>query len=204
MSNAFIFIFKALAAVATTVFLGALGSGFWEHFLGDWLDWLARQTVRAFAWGLTSYRDSIYETAAQGFHESHALALYTNFLAIIPFAYLLVLRRHPTAHRPQAPRSTTRDFIRSRKGYWLIVVLTMSVLVTVLFTTLRLRHINETITYSLGTFEILRPYMSERQYASYRSRYFSMHSAAEFDALHAEILALARSKHVRLPNYVPL
>lgn len=37
----------------------------------------------------------------------------------------------------------------------------MVVIVATAFGSLRLRHINETITYSLVTFEIIRPYIGE-------------------------------------------
>lgn len=195
---------KIVVGFAATIVLGAIGSGLWERFLGPFLDWLARQTVGAFAWGHTSYRDSIYENAAKGFHEVHSLALYTTLLALLPIAYLFLLRRHPAERRPERTRSQVRKFVRSRKGYWFIYALTMAVFIAVAFSTLRLRHINETITYSLSTFEIVRPYVGELQYTKYRSRFFAIRTAAEFDELHAEVIAVARANNIRLPDYTPL
>lgn len=156
------------------------------------------------ALGHTSYRDSIYENAAKGFHEAQSLALYTLILSLLPLAYLLILQRHPTERKPEREKSTIREFLRSRKGYWLIFALTMAVFVQVTFSMLRLRHINETITYSLGTFEIVRPYVGEAQYTKYRSRFFATRTAAEFEALHAEIISVAKQHGLRLPDYEPL
>ncbi len=195
---------KVALGVIVTIFLGAIGSGLWERFLGPFLDWLSRITVGAFAWGHTSYRDSIYENAAKGFHEAHSLAVYTLALGILPMFYLFALQRHPTARGTAAAPSKFREFIRSRKGYWLVVVLTMIVFVAVNFSALRLRHINETITYSLATFEIVRPYVGEDQYVRYRSRYFALRTAAEFEALHREVQAVAMARGVQLPDYQPL
>jgi hypothetical protein len=195
---------KIAAGIFATIVLGAIGSGLWERFLGPFLDWLTRQTIGAFAWGHTSYRDSIYENAAKGFHEVHSLALYMTFLGLLPIAYLFLLQRHPTERRPEGTQSPMREFIRSRKGYWFIFALTMAVFVAVTFSALRLRHINETITYSLSTFEIVRPYVGEREYTKYRSRFFAIRTASEFDALHAEVVAVAKTNNVRLPDYTPL
>lgn len=195
---------KIVLGIAATIVLGAIGSGLWERFLGPFLDWLTRQTVGAFAWGHSSYRDSIYESAAKGFHEVHSLALYITLIWLIPIAYLSLLERHPTERRPEGARSPFRDLIRSRRGYWVIFALTMAIFVGTSFSALRLRHINETITYSLSTFEIVRPYVGELQYAKYRSRYFAMKNAREFDELHAEVVAVAKTNSIRLPDYAPL
>ena len=195
---------KIVGGVVATIVLGAIGSGLWERFLGPFLDWLTRQTVGVLAWGHASYRDSIYENAAKGFHEVHSLGLYTTFLSLLPIAYLVLLQRHPTERRPERNHSLVHEFIRSRKGYWFIFVLTMAVFFAVAFIALRLRHINETVTYSLSTFEIVRPYVGELQYTKYRSRFFATRTAAEFDELHAEVVAVAKANNIRLPNYTPL
>lgn len=196
--------FKFALGVIATIILGAIGSGLWERFLGPFLDWLARVTVGAFAWGHTSYRDSIYENAAKGFHEAHSLAVYTLVLGLLPMFYLFILLRHPTAQGTTAAPSKFRETVRSRKGFWLVFILAMIVFVAVNFSALRLRHINETITYSLATFEIVRPYVGEDQYARYRSRYFALRTAAEFEVLHREVQAVAKARGVQLPNYQPL
>lgn len=80
----------------------------------------------------------------------------------------------------------------------------MVVLATFSFNTLRLRHINETITYSLATFEILRPYVGEDKYFIFRSRYFATRTASQFDLLHKEIITIAAEKKLILPDYQPL
>lgn len=197
-------IFKIALGVLATIFLGAIGSGIWERFLGPALDWLTRISIGAFAWGHSSYRDSIYANAAKGFHEAHSLALYTLVLGLLPVLYFMLLQRHPTS-RPQPGSTTpTREFIRSRRGYWFIFLVTAVIFVTVMFSSLRLRHINETITYSLATFEIVRPYVGENSYMQYRSRYFSMRTAEEFDAIHSEIIKVAQDNQLRLPQYQPL
>lgn len=197
------FIKIVLGGIAT-IFLGAIGSGLWEKFLGPFLDWLSRITVGTFAWGQASYRDSIYESAAKGFHEAQSLALYTWALAILPMFYVFVLQRHPILRSTAVAPSEFREFIRSRKGYWLVLVLTMIIFFAVNFSALRLRHINETITYSLATFEIVRPYVGEDQYARYRSRYFSLRTAAEFETLHKEVQGVAKARGIQLPDYQPL
>lgn len=205
MNPTFVKLIRIIVGIVATIVLGAIGSGLWERFLGPALDGLTRVSIGVFSHGHNSYRDSIYESAAKGFHEAHALALYTLFLSLLPVGYMLILRRHPTRRTPQgSPPSSLREFVRSRTGYWVVLILTAVVFVTVMFTTLRLRHINETITYSLAAFEIVRPYVGDQKYTIYRSRYFSMRTAAEFEALHREVLDVAKKHEVRLPEYQPL
>lgn len=195
---------KIVLGILATILLGAIGSGLWERFLAPFLDWLARKTVGALAWGHMSYRDSIYENAAKGFHESHSLALYTLVIGLLPIAYWMILNLHPTERETKNQNSAARSFVRSRKGYWVLFAATLVVFFNVMFSTLRLRHINETITYSLAAFEIVRPYVGEEQYLKYRSRYFSMRSAAEFDSIHNEVAQIADKYRLKLPDYKPL
>ena len=196
-------IFKLLLGIVATIFLGAVGSGLWERFLGPALDWLTRSTVGLFASAIGSYRDSIYESAARGFHEAQALALYSIFILMLPLIYLLLLRQHPTLRR-STPSDPTRAFVRSPRGFWLLAAITFAVTIGAFFATLRLRHINETITYTLGSFEIVRPYVGESKYAEFRSRYYAMRTATEFQVLFSEVAAAAKQHNLRLPAYEPL
>lgn len=196
--------FKIVAGVAVTIFLGAVGSGLWERFMGPGLDWLTRATVGAISNGHTWYRDSIYVSASKGFHEAQALALYSLVLGLLPLLYAWLLLRHPVISATPRPPSKTRDFMRSSSGYWLTFALTIVVFVTVTFNGLRLRHINETITYALASFEIVRPYVGEEQYARLRSRFYAMRTGAEFDEINRDLIAAAKKFAVKLPEYEPL
>jgi integral membrane sensor domain MASE1 len=194
---------KITVGVIGTIVLGAIGSGLWERVVGPFLDWSAKISVGAISWIITSYKDSIYLNAAKGFHEAHSLALYVLVLSLLPIFYLMLLRRHP-AKKADKEQDSIRDFVRSKKGYWFIYALTFIVIAQVLFSALRLRHVNETITYSLASFEIIRPYVGEDKYLLYRSRYFSMRSANDFYVLQEEISVIAKTYNLPLPVYEPL
>jgi len=91
MKNKFI---KISGSVLLVIFLGAIGSGLWERFLSPVIDKLIEVTINGMSCIVSSYRDSIYVTAAEGFHESSAVSLYTVALAILPFLYLTMLLFH--------------------------------------------------------------------------------------------------------------
>ena len=191
-----------LLGIIATIILGAIGSGLWERLLGPFLDWLTKSTIGLYASVMLTYRDSIYENAAKGFHESNSLAVHTIVIMLLPLLYFYVLQRHPTKTRD--PNDPVRLFIRSRRGYWLLFGLTIAVMFGTMFSALRLRHINETITYTLASFEIVRPSVGEAKYVELRSRYFAMRTAAEFQAIHEEVLAVAKQQGRILPAYEPL
>ena len=190
---------KVVLGVLATIVLGAIGSGLWERMLGPFLDWLTRATIGLYASIVGTYRDSIYESAAKGFHEQHSLATYTMIIGMLPFIYYLLLRRHPTVTRN--PDDPMRVFMRSRKGYWVILALTIAVFFATSFSSLRIRHINETITFSLASTEIVRPLIGEQKYIDLRSRYFSMRSSKDFRAIYDELVKAAKEGHLKLPDY---
>lgn len=193
---------KVLLGIVATITLGAIGSGLWERMLGPSLDWLTHATVGMYASAVGSYSDSIYEKAANGFHEENSLALYGLVISLLPLSYYFLLRRHPTEKRDNS--EPIGIFMRSRRGYWVILCLTIAVTLGTAFTSLRLRHINETITFSLASFEIIRPYIGESKYIELRSRYFSMRTTAEFHSIYSEIVNVAKEHSQRLPDYSPL
>jgi hypothetical protein len=194
--------FKVVLGVLATIVLGAVGSGLWERMLGPFLDWLTRSTIGLYASAVGTYRDSIYENAAKGLHEEHSLVVHTLIIAMIPLLYYFLLRRHPTETRD--PNDPIRLFMRSRKGYWVIMFLTIIVFFGTVFTSLRIRHINETITYSLASIEIVRPFVGEQKYADLRSRYFAMRTTSDFRAIYEEVVTTAKENHRKLPEYEPL
>jgi len=193
---------KVVLGVLATIVLGAIGSGLWERMLGPFLDWLTRSTIGLYASVAGTYRDSIYENAAKGFHEQHSLAMYTFVIGMLPFLYYLLLRRHPTETR--GPNEPVRVFMRSRKGYWVILALTIAVFFSTSFSSLKIRHINETITFSLASIEIVRPLVGEQKYIDLRSRYFSMRSSKDFHSIYDELVKAAKEGQLKLPDYEPL
>jgi hypothetical protein len=193
---------KVVLGILATIILGAIGSGLWERMLGPFLDWLTRATIGLYASAFSTYQDSIYANAAKGFHEAHSLAVYTLIIGILPLLYYILLRRHPTAVRD--PNDPVRILIRSRKGYLLIMLLTVAIAFGTIFTSLRIRHINETITFSLASIEIVRPFVGEQRYADLRSRYFAMRTTKDFRGIYEEVMAAAKDNHRQLPDYEPL
>jgi hypothetical protein len=170
--------------------------------LGPFLDWLTKSTVGLYASIVGTYQDSIYESAAKGLHEEHSLVVHTVVIALLPFLYYYLLRRHPTHQRD--PNEAFRLFIRSRSGYWFLMFLTVAMFFGTAFASLRLRHVNETITYSLSSFEIVRPIVGEARYVDLRARFYSMRTASEFQTIYVEVTSAAKRGGRALPLYDPL
>lgn len=193
---------KVVLGILATIVLGAIGSGLWERMLGPFLDWLTRSTIGLYASAVGTYRDSIYANAAKGFHEEHSLVIHTIVIGILPAIYYFLLVRHPT--EISDPNEPARVFMRSRKGYWLILFLTVAVFFGTMFESLRIRHINETITFSLASIEIVRPHIGEERYVDLRSRYFAMRTTKDFRAIYEEVVDASKDSHRQLPDYEPL
>ncbi len=111
--------------------------------------------------------------------ENYSLAIYALIISTLPLSYYWVYLRHPARARsdakdPEAPASRTRHFIRSRKSYWVIVGITLSLFAFCLHTTAKMCYTNEVLTYSLHSLDIIEPYVSEHQFKLLRPQFYQV------------------------------
>ncbi len=191
--------------VFVTIVLGAIGSGLWERFLSDLFDKLVLWSINVINIAFTSYKDGIYASAAMGFHENYSLSTYAFIMSILPVAYYWVVLRHPARVRSDSKRadsssSKTRHFMRSRKGYWVVVGMTCTVYAFCLHTTAKMRYTNEVLTYSLRSLDIIEPYISEQDFKFLRSQFYQIKTTAQFEVFYSEVNKVAKSKNLKLPK----
>ncbi|WP_318520139.1 hypothetical protein [Photobacterium leiognathi] len=196
---------KFLLGGLVTIVLGAIGSGLWERFLSDAFDKLVLWSINVINIAFTSYKDGIYASAAMGFHENYSLLTYAFIISILPVAYYWAVLRHPARVRSESKVGETspskmQHFMRSRKGYWIIVGMTFSVFAFCLHTTAKMRYTNEVLTYSLRSLDIIEPYVSEHDFKLLRSKFYQVKTTAQFEAFYSEVNNVAKSKSLELPK----
>jgi hypothetical protein len=86
---------KNLQWIVITIFLGAVGSGFWEYILKP----IALSSTNIFleiaTLGVVNFKNSLYVEIAQGHHEEPSLSLLKFSLSVLPGAILGILLTFP-------------------------------------------------------------------------------------------------------------
>lgn len=188
-----------------TIFLGAIGSGLWERFLSGFVDSLVSLSIEFVSSIFKSYKDDIYETAALGFHEIHSLQLFLLVVLLLPMAYIRLLQRHPENKKEQSEiDQKVGSFIKSKYGYIVLNVLTLSVMVSCLFIASKISYTNRVVTYSIRSLDIVKPYILEKEYDKLVSDYYQLRNADDYNKFNEAIKKIAEEHSLRLPKNAPL
>jgi hypothetical protein len=95
---------KNLQWILITIFLGAVGSGFWEYILRP----IALSGTNIFleiaTLGVVSFKNSLYVDIAQGHHEEPSLSLLKFSLSVLPGALLGILLAFPRQSTIKQPK----------------------------------------------------------------------------------------------------
>jgi len=196
---------KIILGIIATIFLGAIGSGLWERFLSKFIDALVSLSIEFIDVIFKSYKDGIYETASLGFHENHSLQLFILFVGLLPFAYIRLLKRHPESKRESSEfDNKARAFLSSPKGFLLIQVLTLSVMISCLFIMSKISYTNRVITYSMRSLDIIKPYITNSEQDKLVSQFYQVRNTDDYDEFNKLIRNIAENNSLRLPKNAPL
>ncbi|MDT8419964.1 MAG: hypothetical protein RQ754_06000 [Desulfuromonadales bacterium] len=81
-----------IAGILGTIFLGALGSGFWNLILGPLVSKLGNVVVRISSLGIKSLKDKLYYEASKG-HKNHLLKITTFLIFVFIFTPLMYVNQ---------------------------------------------------------------------------------------------------------------
>lgn len=193
--------FKILGGVATAIILGAIGSGIWECLLSPGLDWIFRSSVDLFSAYSLNYKDSIYESAAKGFHENYSFRTFA-IASLLLALYLMVSSM--LMHDRIGHRFKQHYLAHKSKLQWFAMVASFSFSLFIMYTIGRHETVNNITTYSTQSLEIIRPYVDEKKYHLLKSTYFQIKSAAQFEKFNSSLQKEAKASNVTLPYYDPL
>ena len=197
---------RIFAGIIGTIFLGAIGSGLWERVISAFIDKMVTLSINVINFFFITYKDSLYKEASNGFHEFYSLQIWILALLLLPILYVRVLQIHPAnkSRNEQKKTISFKIFINSKKGYLSIYAVTLVMIVIIIFSTFRYRYINDTVTYSLTSLEIIAPYISKKESLLLRSQYFSITNTKDFMIFNEKVQSIAKENKLNLHTFKPL
>ena len=202
-------VWRVLMGGISVVILGALGSGLWQYGFAPLFDVILNVLVRFLGTLFFGYKDMLYQSASEGFHEEHSLSVYIFMLGLMTafyFAFLLVLHRRRVwrDERPPAPFGARVFFPESKVGIALLSVFYGAAIVSFILFTIQAAYSNRITTYATTSVEILSPYVGDQQTRVLRSEFLRARTAKLFYDFHQELQTLAATNKVELPKFKPL
>lgn len=194
---------KIILAGITTIILGAIGSGLWEKLFSRLWNVFAAFVINTISNFVSTYKDSIYSSAAAGFHEDPSLDTHNILMMILPIMYYIAILEHP-AYRDDKFDRNVRSFISSKKGFWVSVFLTFLVSVTFGLRQIRATYENRVITYSQRSLKIIAPYVSDMELKQITSQFYLIKDRQDFLGFNDRLNKDAQSAKIILPKFDPL
>lgn len=182
---------KVTLGVLATIFLGALGSGFWEKILSPLLEFTSEKISSWISSVSESYSSSIYSDAANLTGSISVDRLGGSLLFLFGLAWLVY------SIQTKSENPVVASIVRGLKFYfegWVGTILGGSFLIISTFSIVRVDAIDRVRNQSLKQMEIIRPYSGEIDYLLLRSEFLRVHDKKTYDEFQKKIGALAE-KH---------
>jgi hypothetical protein len=195
---------KTLRFIVLSVVLGALGSGLWEWLVKPSLLWVSHFGLNIATLGISSFKDSIYEEVALGFHEAPSLRLYLAICSFLPCFLLGVLSGVVAARRSmrrslEAKSETMFWKVMTRMARPTFIVMIFLIVFSMVQANQSV-YVNRAITHFHVLIEISRPYISDEQYRRYKSQFAQVSSKAEYEQVVKGLTDICRSNNLRTPE----
>ncbi len=200
-----------LNTVIGVIFLSILSSALWEKIISPFSMFAFTKILYVVSLISNSFSDSLYKEISKGFHESSGLSMLSIVLTAIGTYFLLYSLRnfHNVWHGKHDHTSVdlslediTADIHRLKKSLRKIslAIFIFGIFVFFYYTYFngRATYINSVTTTTLNNIEIVSPYITDVEYKTLKSQFYSMESKDNFTALTNAIIEIANTSHTKL------
>lgn len=197
-------IIKYIIGIIVAIFIGAIGSGVWEQLLKPIFRFTSTKIIEIMTYIFKGYRNDIYREASDGFHEQHSLFIMMIITCIVIMIYMKVMKEHPYVKDGKNKIGIKiSEFIKSRYGYYFVCVLSVTAISFLYISIVRDIYINQIITYSNKSINIVSPYINENERLHLMSDFSSIKNANDFSVFKNKIDAIANSNSLNLVKFIP-
>lgn len=205
--------YKKLKTLIGIIVLGAIGSGFWEMFLKDFLFYLGNSFIKYTSLFYAGYADSIYERVGKGsvIFQTMPSILISILFIFSPFLFSIVmyfsfkkidLKRNPKSESEieSSKYYTFLRFLITKRYRLYLFIFLLSLPGSVMWTDLSLKEFS---TYSAcrtveRDIDIIRPYLSEKEYIILISNYRQIDNRIKLIAILNKLNELKLKNNIKI------
>jgi hypothetical protein len=192
---------KIILGTIVAILMGAIGSGLWEELLGPAFHFFGIGFIRLMSKIFSSYQDSIYKSASDGFHEFPSMTMLIGMLMILIALYRWMMLKHPHAKNSQTKLDKTiSEFMKSKKGYFVTCFISITAIAFLFAIMIQITYINKIATYSEKSINIVSAYIDENERLTLKSEFASMKNVEDFNNFKLHLEEIADVNILELPK----
>jgi TRAP-type C4-dicarboxylate transport system permease small subunit len=202
---------------AITIFLGAIGSGLWELFLGPLLHKASDFTLTTISSLFHGYVDFIYRGVSRNPSDYLALLPYTLiFTVLISFPWfgflILLIRTNQLIKDIQSPiEKDNSDLtpeklsqkVRVTRKRILFIMLPLTIISTFIYLqeVIQTIHSRKAAIFIERSIEIVTPVIDQKTRLNLRAQFRAIETAKDFYSLEDKLRKIASDNNVKLPEF---
>jgi hypothetical protein len=194
---------KIVGTALGAILLGAIGSGVWSELLAPLWNSLLTIIVKVFAYFSDSFKNSIYEEAAKGFHEKYSLTVLMILLGMFIGIYIALLVSHFLLQF-ERPQDAVKRFMRSRYEFIAFSFMVLVFVTMCTFVSIHSAYANKITTRSLNSIYIVAPYVDNSEVLRLKSQFHQIKTAGDYKAFYFRLKDLGEKHKLALPLFEPL
>ena len=191
-------IIKWICSIVGAVLVGAVGSGVWERIISPLFSSVMRLVAEYYSNISSGYANDIYIIAVRGTTDIYAAKVNYMIVFVVSVA-LLLMGTYDSIERFMERRGIIMFHRKSMKIYCTFTGIVL--LVLVIINTSKANAAIEIRDASFRSFEILRPYVDEKEYYNFRAMFYSIKKKHDFDQFASALAAHKSLKGVELPVF---
>lgn len=193
-------IFKKIVWVLITLILGALWSGLWESLFKSIFQSSGLWIINFMSSVFSNYKDMIYTQASDGFTAYPSIYVLLVIIVLVTILYQKHLVKHPQVKERKTKYGTfVADFINSRNGYLITCFAGVFAIAFLYVSAVQFSYINQIITYSEKSINIVSPYITEKDRLILQSQFSSISKAYDFYSFQSHLQEIAMKNNLILP-----
>jgi len=194
---------KVGVGIVGALILGAFGSVIGSRVLGPAFDAVGGAIISVYGYFSVSFTNSIYNDAAQGFHEGTSLKVFTLVVFfVMTFCVFLTWYTLLRRIKPTTPDSRVKPI--ENIDYYMICIFFYAIVAILLFSQIKRTYENRITTWSLNSVERLGGDIPLETQSSLRSQFFRIDDANDFYKFYDKVTELAAENNIELRKFDPL
>ncbi|MFC1699912.1 hypothetical protein ACFL1I_08190 [Candidatus Omnitrophota bacterium] len=177
------------------IFLGAIGTGVWEHLLKPVCLYCTEIILTITTFGVEKFKNDIYIEVSKGFFERPSIRLFLMFVGVIIglIAGMLTERKAKDTILSTGKRRTI--FMKFAITYFLVVGIWLMV------SGVRMSYVNRAIANFKQLHAIISPYTPDKEQKVYISRFSQIRSKNDYSNLISELQSITTKNGQIIPEF---
>lgn len=177
------------------IIIGLISSALWEKIISPFSTFVFTKILQLANLIFKGVTDSTYKDISKGFHEFYSLSSYIIILSFMAGGFYALARMEFSSN--SKPKSYVSNKT-NKKNKVSMIILIVIYFTYAIFIIGKYTLVNQVQTTTLSNIEIVSPYITDIEYKTLKSKFYSMNSSADYDMIVYELQNIANINNIDL------